>query len=61
VVAWPLRLADNLWVACNPSNEILVLEPTQGWVVAKLGDFGGIDRNGAPKGFFWYPGSRAIR
>ncbi|CAN7730386.1 NHL repeat-containing protein [Variovorax sp. LjRoot290] len=44
---------DNLWIACNQSNEILVLEPTQGRVVAKLGDFGGIDRNGAPVGFLW--------
>ncbi|MGT2493861.1 SMP-30/gluconolactonase/LRE family protein [Cupriavidus basilensis] len=32
---------DNLWIACNQSNEILVLEPTQGRVIAKLGDFGG--------------------
>ena len=44
---------DNLWVACNQSNEILVLEPTQGRVIAKLGDFAGIDRNGAPKGLLW--------
>jgi sugar lactone lactonase YvrE len=44
---------DNLWVACNQSNEILVLEPTQGGVIAKLGDFGGIDRNGAPIGLLW--------
>jgi len=44
---------DNLWVACNQSNEIVVLEPTQGRVLAKLGDFGGIDRNGAPRGFLW--------
>ena len=44
---------DNLWIACNQSNEILVLEPTQGRVVAKLGDFGGIDRDGAPIGFLW--------
>ena len=44
---------DNLWVACNQSNEIVVLEPTQGRVIAKLGDFGGIDRNGAPIGFLW--------
>ena len=44
---------DNLWIACNQSNEILVLEPTQGRVIAKLGDFGGIDRNGAPIGFLW--------
>ena len=44
---------DNLWIACNQSNEILVLEPTHGQVIAKLGDFGGIDRNGAPIGFLW--------
>lgn len=44
---------DNLWIACNQSNELLVLEPTQGRVIAKLGDFGGIDRNGAPIGFLW--------
>jgi sugar lactone lactonase YvrE len=44
---------DNLWVACNQSNEVLVLEPTHGQVIAKLGDFGGIDRNGAPIGFLW--------
>ena len=43
----------NLWIACNQSNEILVLEPTQGRVIAKLGDFGGIDRDGAPMGFLW--------
>ncbi|HEU0199181.1 MAG TPA: acyl-CoA dehydrogenase family protein [Burkholderiaceae bacterium] len=44
---------DNLWVACNQSNEVLVLEPTRGRVIAKIGDFAGIDRNGAPKGFLW--------
>ena len=44
---------DNLWIACNQSNEILVLEPTEGRVIAKLGDFGGIDRDGAPIGFLW--------
>jgi sugar lactone lactonase YvrE len=44
---------DNLWIACNQSNEILVLEPTHGRVIAKLGDFGGIDRDGAPIGLLW--------
>jgi sugar lactone lactonase YvrE len=44
---------DNLWIACNQSNEIMVLEPTQGRVIAKLGDFGGIDKDGAPIGFLW--------
>jgi sugar lactone lactonase YvrE len=44
---------DNLWVACNQSNEIMVIEPKQGRVIARLGDFGGIDRDGAPIGFLW--------
>jgi sugar lactone lactonase YvrE len=44
---------DNLWVACNQSNEIMVLEPKHGRVIAKLGDFKGIDRQGAPIGFLW--------
>jgi sugar lactone lactonase YvrE len=44
---------DNLWIACNQSNEIMVLEPRQGRVIAKLGDFGGIDGDGAPIGFLW--------
>lgn len=44
---------DNIWIACNQSNEIVVLEPTQGRVIAKLGDFGGIDRKGAPIGLLW--------
>ena len=44
---------ENLWVACNQSNEIMVIEPDQGRVIAKLGDFGGIDHDGAPIGFLW--------
>lgn len=44
---------DNIWIACNQSNEIMVLEPTKGRVIAKLGDFGGIDSDGAPIGFLW--------
>ena len=44
---------DNLWIACNQSNEIMVIEPKEGRVIAKLGDFGGIDRDGAPIGFLW--------
>jgi hypothetical protein len=31
----------------------MVLEPKQGKVIAKLGDFGGIDKDGAPMGFLW--------
>ena len=30
-----------------------MLEPTHGRVIAKLGDFEGIDRNGAPFSFVW--------
>jgi DNA-binding beta-propeller fold protein YncE len=44
---------DNLWIACNQSDEVMVVEPTQGRVIAKLGDFGGIDKDGAPIGFLW--------
>jgi sugar lactone lactonase YvrE len=44
---------DNLWIACNQSDEIMVIEPKQGRVIAKLGDFGGIDKDGAPIGFLW--------
>jgi len=44
---------DNLWIACNQSNEIIVLDPKDGRVIAKLGDFGGIDKDGAPIGFLW--------
>src|SRR4030095_10170680 len=29
---------DNLWIACNQSNEIMVLEPIQDRVIAKLGE-----------------------
>jgi hypothetical protein len=31
----------------------MVLEPKQGRVIAKLGGFGGIDKDGAPIGFLW--------
>jgi DNA-binding beta-propeller fold protein YncE len=44
---------DNLWIACNQSDEVMVVEPKQGRVIAKLGDFGGIDEDGAPIGFLW--------
>jgi sugar lactone lactonase YvrE len=44
---------DNLWIACNQSDEVMVVEPTQGRVIARLGDFGGIDKDGAPIGFLW--------
>ncbi|MBI4609724.1 MAG: SMP-30/gluconolactonase/LRE family protein [Candidatus Rokubacteria bacterium] len=44
--------SDNLWVAANQADEIVVLDPT-GRVIAKLGDFGGIDANGAPIGLLF--------
>jgi hypothetical protein len=44
---------DNIWIACNQSDEVMVVEPKQGRVIAKLGDFGGIDKDGAPIGFLW--------
>jgi sugar lactone lactonase YvrE len=44
--------ADNLWVAANQSDEIVVLNST-GRVIAKLGDFGGIDAQGSPIGLLF--------
>jgi len=43
---------DNLWIAANQADEIVVLDPT-GRVIAKLGDFGGIDPHGAPVGLLF--------
>ena len=34
---------DNLWVAANQADEIVVVDPT-GKAIAKLGDFGGVKR-----------------
>ena len=34
---------DNLWVAANQADEIVVVDPT-GKTIAKLGDFGGVKR-----------------
>ncbi len=48
---------DNLWVAANQSDEIVVVDRT-GRVIAKLGDFDGIDPGGAPKGLL-FPASPA--
>ena len=44
---------DNIWIACNQANEVLVVEPKQGRAIAKLGVIGGIDKDGAPIGFLW--------
>lgn len=42
----------NLWVAANQADEIVVLDPT-GKAIAKLGDFDGIDRDGAAIGLLF--------
>jgi sugar lactone lactonase YvrE len=43
---------DQLWVAANQSDEIVVLDQT-GKVIAKLGDFEGVDKNGVPQGLLF--------
>jgi hypothetical protein len=43
---------DNLWIAANQADEIAVLNPS-GRVVAKLGDFDGINRHGEPIGLLF--------
>lgn len=50
--------ADNLWIAANQGNEIVVLDPT-GRAIAKLGDFDGIDAHGAAVGLL-FPASLVI-
>lgn len=50
---------DNLWVAANQADEIVVVNPS-GRVIAKLGDFGGIDAGGAPIGLL-FPASLVRR
>ncbi|MBA2689927.1 MAG: SMP-30/gluconolactonase/LRE family protein [Burkholderiales bacterium] len=43
---------DNIWVAANQADELVVLDPS-GKVIAKLGDFGGINTNGAVNGLLF--------
>lgn len=43
---------DNLWIAANQEDEIVVLDPT-GRVIAKLGDFNGLTRKGAVRGLLF--------
>jgi sugar lactone lactonase YvrE len=38
---------DNLWVAANQADEIVVVDPT-GRAIAKLGDFDGVSAAGSP-------------
>jgi sugar lactone lactonase YvrE len=51
---------DDIWVAANQADEIVVVEPKNGSAIAKLGDFDGIGRDGAPKGLL-FPASLALR
>jgi sugar lactone lactonase YvrE len=48
----------NIWVCANQEDEIVVLDPT-GKVIAKLGDFRGIDQNGIAQGLL-FPASLAF-
>jgi sugar lactone lactonase YvrE len=50
--------ADNVWVAANQANEIVVLDAT-GRAIAKLGDFDGIDPHGAAVGLL-FPASLVV-
>ncbi len=43
---------DNIWIAANQADEIVVLDPT-GRVIAKLGDFFGISPKGTPIGLLF--------
>jgi sugar lactone lactonase YvrE len=48
---------DNVWVTANQADEMVVIDKT-GRVIAKLGDFGGLDASGAPIGLL-FPASPA--
>ena len=50
--------ADNIWVAANQADEIVVLDPT-GRAIAKLGDFDGVDAHGSPIGVL-FPASLVL-
>ena len=58
----------NIWVCANQEDEIVVIDPkaknpisgqTVPKVIAKLGDFNGIDKNGIAQGFL-FPASPAF-
>ena len=42
---------DNIWVVANPSDEIVIVDPT-GKVIAKLGDFNGL-KHGVTRGLLF--------
>lgn len=50
---------DRLWVVANQSDEIVVFDKT-GKVLAKLGDFDGLDESGAPRGLLFPAGMEKI-
>ena len=52
-----LDSSDNLWVAANQSDEIVVVDPS-GKVIAKLGDFEGV-KHGVTRGLL-FPASPAF-
>jgi len=49
---------DNLWVAANQADEMVVIDKT-GKVIAKLGDFEGVSEHGVPHGLL-FPASPAF-
>ena len=49
---------DNIWAAANQSDEIVVVSPA-GKLIAKLGDFEGVDDRGLPHGLL-FPASPAF-
>lgn len=49
---------DNLWICANQEDEIVVVDPT-GRVIAKRGDFNGVDQDGVPHGLL-FPASPAF-
>jgi len=49
---------DNLWVCANQEDDIVVIDKT-GKVIAKLGDFNGIDERGVARGLL-FPASLAF-
>lgn len=50
---------DRLWVVANQSDEIVVFDKA-GKVLAKLGDFNGLDESGAPRGLLFPAGMEKI-
>src|SRR5215472_13766703 len=49
---------DNIWAVANQADEIVVIDRT-GKVIAKLGDFNGVDDDGVPHGLL-FPASLAF-